>query len=50
MQGLYKFIENLCRLSTAYDEDIVTQWGDTPIVIEPGNDPFIVYKNVRDYV
>lgn len=49
MQSLFKFIEALCILSTVHEEDIVTQWGNVPIVIEPGDKPLEIYRNVRTY-
>ena len=47
MAGPYKFIEALCRLATAHEETIVTQWGNKAIIVEPGDDPFTIYKEMR---
>lgn len=47
-RGLYGFVEVLCKLSEAYDEAIVSQWGDTAIVIEPGDDPFTICREVKN--
>lgn len=46
--GLYEFVEELCKLSERWDEAIVSQWADAPIVIEPGDDPFTIYREVTN--
>lgn len=49
MNHLYDFAEELCKLSKQSGEDIVSQWGNVPIVVTPLSDPFTIVRNVRDY-
>lgn len=48
--GLYNMVETLCAVATKYEEGIVTQWGDAAIIIEPDDDPFNVYADVRAFL
>jgi hypothetical protein len=45
--GLYDMLERLCAVSTMYEEDIASQWGEYPIIISPGDDPLAIYSAIR---
>lgn len=47
LMGLFDFLERLCEASALYDEPVVSQWGNIPVVIEPGTDPLTVYGRIR---
>jgi hypothetical protein len=46
--GLFNMIERLCAVSTDYGETVVSQWDDIAIIVEPGDDPFNVYRQMQE--
>jgi hypothetical protein len=41
----YGLIEAMCTLSTFFEVGLVSDWGDKAIIVEPGDDPFGVYRD-----